>query len=98
MSKKNNTIANDMAVLDVVFEELRTKLNEMKAEGKLNHDDVSILPFTFGMMAETARAFIESRKPEFVDTARKIVSIQMKNHIGEIMPWPEFLKYTGELE
>lgn len=95
MSKKNNGIANDIALLNDVFERLRAELNEMKLEGKLNHDDVSILPFTIGMMQETMRAFIESREPNS-DAAKKVIAKQLKSHISDIIPWKEFLRLAGE--
>lgn len=81
-----------MAILNEVFEKLRTELNEMKVEGRLNHDDISILPFTLGLMQETARAFIESRAIE--DEGQRIISRLVKDHIEEIIPWESFLKYT----
>jgi len=83
----------EMAVVNNMFEELRTKLNQAKADDILIHDDV-VLPFVFGMLSEVSKAFIESRNS---DLAKDALAKLYRLYTSDVIPWKELVQRADKL-
>jgi hypothetical protein len=92
MSMKTSRV-KAMGLVNGLFEELRTKLNELKNDDLIT--DETVLPFALGMITEVGKAFVESREQTQARESANIAFARLtRTYFSDVMPWDDLVNYS----